>query len=693
MIGAAEIKTGTAVFRVPVLIVAFLVWMNKDGFTQLFTIDGASIFLQSGTTIYIQGDILNQNGGTVDNSGTIAFTGDWTNNGGNSFFVNGSPGKVVTAGINQLILGSDPTSFYDFSLDSTGTKLMGTDASVDGTLHLWNSILNTNAVFMTVYNTALNAVQRDTAGFVASLINGALIRYMDSTLSYEFPVGGISPLRYRPIELRPTANIPSAFRVRMANNSPTNEGFPVFIKENALCKVNNQYFHEIRQIMGGIASDLTMYYDTTADGNFNTMAHWQNIPEWQYMGQPVKVLNAPPVFSSMKIPGWIGFSPTPFALASTGSMIFLGNDTTLCTPDSLMLSPGPGFQSYLWSDSSSGSSLTVDTSGTYFVIIDDSSGCTISDTILITAVVSPLVNLGNDTSMCSNDSLLLDAGYPGSVYTWSTGATTQATSVVGGGTIFVDLTVSGGCHGKDTIVITPIQAPTVNLGNDTSVCLGDTVLLDAGNAGLTFLWSTNATTQTINVTSTNQYIVTVDDGTCDASDTIQVNVLQVPVAAFNMDTSNSPLVQFTDVSSGLPISWSWNFGDGGTSAFKNPSHTYLLPGTYTITLIVDNGCGKDTLQRSLIITVPGFGAEIPVVLKAWPNPTSGNIKVEWGGIFVDELQISDVFGRILYSSGKMDGNQLNSGNLEIDFCQYSSATYTLVVKAENKCFRRKIVRI
>jgi len=62
-------------------------------------------------------------------------------------------------------------------------------------------------------------------------------------------------------------------------------------------------------------------------------------------------------------------------------------------------------------------------------------------------------------------------------------------------------------------------------------------------------------------------------------------------------------VRFTDESTGDPKSWSWKFGDGGTSAERNPTHTYTSPGTYTVTLTVSTATDSATLSRPDYITV------------------------------------------------------------------------------------------
>ncbi|MHC1626307.1 MAG: beta strand repeat-containing protein [Methanoculleaceae archaeon] len=69
-------------------------------------------------------------------------------------------------------------------------------------------------------------------------------------------------------------------------------------------------------------------------------------------------------------------------------------------------------------------------------------------------------------------------------------------------------------------------------------------------------------------------------------------------------SGNPPLrVNFTDMSTGSPTSWSWDFGDGNTSTEQNPSHTYVTSGVYTVTLTVENAISSDSLERADYITV------------------------------------------------------------------------------------------
>ncbi|MCB9882755.1 MAG: S8 family serine peptidase [Planctomycetes bacterium] len=79
-------------------------------------------------------------------------------------------------------------------------------------------------------------------------------------------------------------------------------------------------------------------------------------------------------------------------------------------------------------------------------------------------------------------------------------------------------------------------------------------------------------------------------------------------------------VQFTDQSTGSPTSWSWTFGDGGTSSAQNPSHTYSVAGTYTVAMTASNTNGSNTRTRINYIVVSSQQNQAPVV-DAGPNRT------------------------------------------------------------------------
>ena len=88
-----------------------------------------------------------------------------------------------------------------------------------------------------------------------------------------------------------------------------------------------------------------------------------------------------------------------------------------------------------------------------------------------------------------------------------------------------------------------------------------------------------------------------------------------PVAAFSASVLQglAPLiVAFTDGSTGNPVAWNWNFGDGTSSTAQNPTHTYLVAGNYTTTLTVRNSAGATNSKSTTIqVTSPPSGGNLP----------------------------------------------------------------------------------
>lgn len=84
------------------------------------------------------------------------------------------------------------------------------------------------------------------------------------------------------------------------------------------------------------------------------------------------------------------------------------------------------------------------------------------------------------------------------------------------------------------------------------------------------------------------------------------NGVQKPEANFSATptSGNTPLtVTFTDMSTGEPTKWKWDFGDGKSANIQNPTHTYSKAGKYTVSLKVSNAAGSGMEVKSRYVTV------------------------------------------------------------------------------------------
>lgn len=189
---------------------------------------------------------------------------------------------------------------------------------------------------------------------------------------------------------------------------------------------------------------------------------------------------------------------------------------------------------YLWSDASALQTLNVNTAGTYWVIISNSCG-TITDTITLVQSSPPISTLGNDTVYCGNFTATLDAGTITTSYLWSDGSTDQTISVNQVGNYWVQLNNNCGTV-SDTIHIIQAPPPIVNLGNDTSFCGSFSASFDVTCLACTYLWSNNAITPQLNITTSGILIVLVSNLCGVASDTVLINLDPFPSITLPRDT-------------------------------------------------------------------------------------------------------------------------------------------------------------
>lgn len=214
----------------------------------------------------------------------------------------------------------------------------------------------------------------------------------------------------------------------------------------------------------------------------------------------------------------------------------IGPDISICNGTDTTLSAPSGY-TYLWSTGATTQNIQASTSGTYWVQITDSSGCSGVDSVLLTVNPLPVINLGTDFSLCVGDDRTLNAGAGFSSYLWSDGSITQTIIVNQIGTYSVNITDANGCINSDIVNVVSINPlPTPNLGNDQTICSGNPVTLSLTQTYSTYNWSTGATTSTITVGAAGQYIVEVTDvNGCENTDTISVIVSSTPTFSLGND--------------------------------------------------------------------------------------------------------------------------------------------------------------
>jgi gliding motility-associated-like protein len=266
----------------------------------------------------------------------------------------------------------------------------------------------------------------------------------------------------------------------------------------------------------------------------------------------------------------------------------LGNDTVICGAQTVLLNSGIQAQQYLWNTGDTIQSVTASATGTYIVQATTAS-CTVSDTVLVTFAQLPVVNIGNDTILCSSPFVLpLNAGNTGSTFLWNNGNPTQTITATQPGTYSVNVN-NGQCSTNDTINITVQTAPQPNIGGDTAICAGQTLLLNPGVTAQQYLWNTGDTTQTITVSTPGFYTVQLINPPCTLSSSMNLSITQLPVVALGNDTTLCPNESIILNAQNAGANYAWS------NAATTQTIIAASAGTYAVTVTAQNCSSTDSI--------------------------------------------------------------------------------------------------
>lgn len=335
-------------------------------------------------------------------------------------------------------------------------------------------------------------------------------------------------------------------------------------------------------------------------------------------------------------------------------IVSLGNDTVLCLGNDVILNAGNTGATYLWDDNSTAQSLTVDSSGIYWVDVTV-NGCSRRDSILVSYVRPlPPFNIGNDTSLCGSFGCTLSTG--NTIALWSTNISDSQIIVTAPGIYWAEETNACGSV-RDSILITQKPLPLVDLGNDTAVCPGLDLTLNAGNAGASYLWNDNTTAQTLTVIPPGIYWVDVTVNGCTKRDSIKASVL-LPPSAFTLGNDTTICEDSSIVLDAYQANVHYIWSNGDTSSFIRVGQS----GQYQVT--DSNQCGS--YSASINIATKPCICKVAIPTAFSPN---GDGKNETFGLLTQcpienyELNIYDRWGQRVFTStslqDKWDGNYRN----------------------------------
>lgn len=193
--------------------------------------------------------------------------------------------------------------------------------------------------------------------------------------------------------------------------------------------------------------------------------------------------------------------------SSYGEQTDLGPNIVLCAGDQITLNPGTGFDSYQWSDNSTGPDLTVSTAGTYWVqCVSDQ--CISYDTITILTEAQASFTLPNDTSMCQGGTIVIQSTPSINGTYWQDNTFGDTYTVFAPGTYWLTLESSCGLI-VDTIVVHEI--PSQDLVPDTIICVNNLAEVSVIDSFIGYWWNELDGTHQFSTSANGEYTVSVTD--------------------------------------------------------------------------------------------------------------------------------------------------------------------------------------
>ncbi len=292
-----------------------------------------------------------------------------------------------------------------------------------------------------------------------------------------------------------------------------------------------------------------------------------------------------------------------------------GNDTTICSGQSVVLSPlyYPAGGQAIWTNGQSTPSITVSpNTTTMYSVLYTWNGCTATDDITVTVNPTPTVSV-NSPNICFGDTTQLTAtpNIPNGLFNWiTTNETTQSISVNPQATTTYDVEYTlNGCTSAiatSTVTVTPL--PIITVPNIT-ICEGATGTLTAtaNVAGGTYTWSQGGTTASITEgpQSTTSYNVSYTVNGCTSNvETPSITVNPLPNVSFTADTTSGCIPVVVNLSAdttGQQATYTWTSNGASGSTGSNAQMLFSIGGCYDVTLTATlNGCSFSATQPDFV---------------------------------------------------------------------------------------------
>jgi gliding motility-associated-like protein len=372
--------------------------------------------------------------------------------------------------------------------------------------------------------------------------------------------------------------------------------------------------------------------------------------------------------------------PTPTPLINV-------QDTAICLGDSVNLSIATLYNFYAWTNSESfTNTTTVNSTNQYIVRVFDFNGCIGSDTANVIVNMLPNSDIGDSVKLCEFKDLYLEVPENNAQYLWRSDNTTQTQQIHTSGTYWVSVIDTNNCSSSDTVYIYNGEKIPVNLGNDTTICNGTTLTLDASYVH-TEIWQSTDSAEVYYAAAADTFdVLVINSEGCYGRDTIIIKVSEIPDVQIIQEDS-LPLCELAfeekiiSILNDEGMDIIWNTGETNNEITVTETNSYIVSKTniYQCT-------GKDTIEvyeycRPVTLTMPNIftpnGDEVNDVFHPLETPLE-TLDYLMSHTVEISFTVYNRWGAVIYTSNNVlpywDGLIQNSG------IESSQGTYYWILK-------------
>lgn len=381
--------------------------------------------------------------------------------------------------------------------------------------------------------------------------------------------------------------------------------------------------------------------------------------------------------------------------------------TNNCGVKVLTRATPPAGTSYFWqtlcgtNTASSAATYTAVTSGTYRLRARTTAGCWSPTCAAVSVTVNaiPSAAISGPNSVCSNaNGIVYSTSSAGNTLLWSVsngtllaGQSTGSVSIkwAASGNGIVSLTATNptsGCSKTVTLNITINTSlnPTIFANGPVKFCQGGNVVLDASFGYTSYLWNNGATTQTIQVSNSGTYSVTVGSSNgCTGSSANAATVTVYALPPIPVISNNNSVL-----STGTASAYQWYKDSVIITGETAQTYSVTQNGYYTV--VVTNTAGCSSTSNPYNYGVVGIeelqNKENEAAVKIYPNPSNGSFIAELQIPFSSlKLSLVNVLGQKIYFE------ETKQSETEIMIHNITPGVYFLKLMVDEKLYSRKII--